>query len=401
MTREQTRSIKKTKKYIMYFLCKSTILRVSEEPDSVFSFMRQSEQRKKLGHAIQILRNLSTVPQFLYKYRSCNENNFKALEKNSVWVSSAEQFVDPYDCRIPFSIKDLPTKKINKLMKWFVFAEFIYGYKKENLSRFEDALTPSEVRKIFFSKCYDDELHIDGKQTQKFIKKNYPKEQWDTTANKIVIFDQAISRRGRGQKLRDWFKEDCGLGCLSVIDSNRKAKYICSLTETYNNPKMWEEYADNYTGFCIGYDFSQSITTDLLDDMNAVYALTGLLPVFYKNRRPKFDSYKFQLLEYKDTFYEVEDEYWSPSVEKKLYLQMLIKDTRYSNEQEWRIVIGGEESGLIWFPFATAIYMGKNISEENKAKLMEIATENNLTVYQQRIGVDKFQYDVVCPAKNT
>ena len=97
MTREQTRSIKKTKKYIMYFLCKSTILRVSEEPDSVFSFMRQSEQRKKLGHAIQILRNLSTVPQFLYKYRSCNENNFKALEKNSVWVSSAEQFVDPYD----------------------------------------------------------------------------------------------------------------------------------------------------------------------------------------------------------------------------------------------------------------------------------------------------------------
>lgn len=381
-------------------LWEETIRRISEEPNSIFNFLKKSEQQKKLDDARRIIDHLKTVPQFLYKYRNCNDNNFKALEDNSIWVSSAEQFVDPYDCRIPFSIKDLPTKKLNRLMKWFVFAEFIYGYKKENLSEFEDALTPLEVRKIFFSRCYDNELYFNEKQAQKFIKKNYPKKQWEIVADKIVTFDQAISRRGRGQKLRDWFKVDCEIGCLSTIELNRKAQFVCSLTEAYDNPKMWEEYADNYKGFCIAYDFTQDIRADLLDDLSLVCAVKGLLPVFYKKRKPKFNSYKFQLSQYKDTFYESKDEYWSPTIQLQLYLQMLVKNPKYFNEQEWRVVICGEEAGLVRFPFAAAIYIGKDISEKNKEKLIEIATKNNLNVYQQRVGVEKFQYDIVQLAKD-
>ena len=158
---------------------------------------------------------------------------------------------------------------------------------------------------------------------------------------------------------------------------------------------MWEEYADSYRGFCVGYDFSQGIRIDVLANENSVLALKGLLPVFYTNRRPKFDSYKFQIKQYEATFYETEDEYWSPTIATILQMQMLVKHPRYSNEQEWRIIVGGEEAGPIWFPFATAIYMGKDISKENKEKLIKIATKNNFSVYQQKVGVEKFQYDVV------
>lgn len=399
MTIGQKHSIRKTQKYIINILLEENIRRISEEPNSLFDFMKKSERRKKFDDAGYILDHLKTVPSFLYKYRSCNENNFKALEDNSIWVSSAEQFIDPYDCRLPFSIKDLSTRKINKLMKWFIFAEYIYGYKKENLSRYEDALTPDEVRKIFFSHCYNNELRLNEKETQKFIKKHYPKEQWDKSANKFVLFDQWISRRGRGQKLRGWFINDCEEGCLSTIEMNRRSEFVCSLTESNDNPKMWEEYADHYKGFCIGYDFSKGIRVDLLDNASTVFALKGLLPVFYTEQRLKFDSYKFQLIQYKDTFYEIEDEYWSTALASKLYMQMLLKSPSYSNEQEWRIVVGGEEPGLIWFPFATTIYMGKDISKENKEKLMEIAIKNNFNVYQQKVGVEKFQYEIVQFAK--
>ena len=399
MPSKQKHSIKKVKKHISNIIREEHIRRKSEEPNSFFDFMKKSEEQKKLDDAGCVLEHLKTVPDFLFKFRRCNEDNFKALENNSIWVSSAEQFIDPYDCRIPFSVRDLSTRKINKLMKWFVFAEYIYGYKKENLSKYEDALTPKEVREIFFSHCYDSELHFRGKEVQKFIKKKYPSEQWDKTANKFVPFDQAISRRGRGQKLRDWFRNDCEEGCLTTIEMNRRTSFVCCLTETNDNPKMWEEYADNYKGFCIGYDFSQGIKIDLLANENSVLALKGLLPVFYTNRRPKFDSYKLQLEEYKDTFYENEDEFWSPTISTKLKMQMLIKHPRYSNEQEWRIIVRGEESGPIWFPFATTIYMGKDISKENKEKLIKIATNNNFNIYQQKVGVEKFQYDVVQLAK--
>lgn len=393
--RKQIRSIKRTEKYLRDILREENLRRISEDPNLIFNILKKSEKQKKLYDAGQILAHLKTVPRFLYKYRDCNTNNFKALEDNSIWVSSAEQFIDPYDCRISFSIKDLSTNKINKLMKWFVFAEYIYGYKKENISRFENALTPKEVREIFFSHCYNEELRLNGKETQKFIKKKYPKEQWDNIANRIVLFDQFISRRGRGQELREWFKDDCEQGCLSTIELNKRDQFVCSFTETNDNPKMWEEYANQYKGFCIRYDFSQGIRIDLLDNESSVSAIEKLLPVFYTNRRPKFDSYQFQLEQYKDTFYEVEDEYWSLDIAIKLDLQMLVKNPRYLNEQEWRIVIRGEESGLVWFPFATAIYMGKDISKENKDILIKIATKNNFSVYQQRVGTEKFQYDVV------
>ena len=368
---------------------------MSENSDSIWAAMKKSEQRKQCDDAVYILEHLKTVPGVLYKYRSCNEYNFEALENNSIWVSSAESFLDPYDCRLPFSIKDLSTRKINKLMKWFVFSEYIYGYKKENLVRFEDALTPNEARKLFFSSCYNNELYFNVKAAHKFVQKNYQKEHWNKVLKKIMLFDELISRRGRGKKLRDWFKADCEKGCIETIESSRKARLVCSMTETNNNPKMWEEYASNYSGFCIGYDLSQGLRVDALGNMGLTYALKGLLPVFYIEKRPKFNSYKFQLIQYKDTFYEIEDENWTPNIATKLFMQMLIKNPKYSNEQEWRIVVGGDTPGLIWFPFATGIYMGKDIANEDKERLMQIARKNNLTVYQQKVGVASFEYEIV------
>ncbi|MCH5152531.1 MAG: DUF2971 domain-containing protein [Clostridiales bacterium] len=395
MKLKQKYRLKKTERYIRNMLLEEYFREMSEDPNSIWASLKISEQRKKFDDLGYILDHLKTVPKCLFKYRSCNANNFKALEDNSIWVSSAEQFMDPYDCRLPFSIKNLPKSKIKRLAKWFVFASYIYVNNEDNLSKDENSLTPEEVRNIFFAHCYNDDLVLNVKRTQKYIKKKYPIEQREKIVKKIVLFDQEISQRGRAQGLLDWYKAHCEEWCSSTIDLNRKARYVCSLTETNNNPKMWEEYADNYGGFCIRYDFTQGIRFDLLDVESSVYALKGLLPVFYTERRPKFNSYKFQFLQYHDTLFEIKNTSHDPDMATKLHLQTLMKNPKYSNEQEWRIVIGGEEPGLIWFPFATGIYMGKDISKENKERLMQIAKKNNLTVYQQKIGVASFEYEIV------
>ena len=115
----------------------------------------------------------------------------------------------------------------------------------------------------------------------------------------------------------------------------------------------------------------------LFENISSVNALKGLMPVFYTASRLKFNSYKFQKLQYNQVLLEKKGGIWNLNLVTNLYVQMLIKNLKYSSEQEWRIVVTGEEPGLVWFPFTKAIYMGKDISDENKTKLLEIAKNKN------------------------
>ena len=386
---------KKVKRYLRHIILEQIIRLESETPDSPWAFMKKSEKQKQMDDVGAILNHFKEIPQNLYKYRACNENNFSALEKMSIWLSSAEEFPDPYDCRLPFSVRKLSDKKINKLMKWFLFSEYIYAYEKENLSQYEYAFTPKEVRKIMFSKCYNDELVYDKVKIKKFIDKHYDSAEHPKIAIKFSYFDKLISRYGRGEKLREWFRKDCEEGCKETIGMNRRDHYVYCFTETNDNPKMWEEYADNYKGFCIGYDFSKGVRSDFLKHPSCVAAVQSISPVFYMEKRPHFDSYEYQLKQYKETFYERKKDYWDSDLASELLMQNLIKSKYYENEQEWRIIVGGDGSGLLWFPFFSAIYLGKDIEIENKKRLLKIAKKININVYQQEIGTDGFVYRII------
>ncbi len=390
---------RKVRRYLKRVILEDIIRSESEEPGSPIAFVLKSPKRKQIEDARCILEHFKEIPPNLYKYRVCNENNILALEKMCIWVSSAKDFWDPYDCRLPFSASKLSDKKINKLMKWFLFSEYIYGYNKENLSQYEEAFTPEEVRKIMFSKCYDDELFFDIQETGKFIRRYYSAEEYKIIAKKFSLFDKLISRYGRGKELREWFRKDCEEGCKETIGMHRESHYVYCLTETNNNPKMWEEYADKYKGFCIAFDFTNGIRNDLLDRPNCIAALKSISPVFYLKKRPRFDSYKYQLKQYEETFYERKTDYWDADFATELMMQNLIKNDFYKSEQEWRIIVGGDAPGLIWFPFVLAIYLGKDIDIENKKKLLKIADKINISVYQQEIGTDGFVYSLIQEAK--
>ena len=163
---------------------------------------------------------------------------------------------------------------------------------------------------------------------------------------------------------------------------------------------MWEEYSDNYSGYCIEFDFSKGIRADLLDDPGVIAVLKSILPVFYMHKKPSFDSYKYLLRQYQDTFYEKKDEYWEPELAAELTLYSLMKDAHYSSEQEWRVAVYGEDSGPLWFPFISSIYLGKDISIENRNRLLEIAEKINASVYRQIVMPSGFTYECIKQAKS-
>ena len=45
------------------------------------------------------------MPQKLYRYRTVNGYNLKALKENCLWLSSPDKFNDIYDCRLNINSK--------------------------------------------------------------------------------------------------------------------------------------------------------------------------------------------------------------------------------------------------------------------------------------------------------
>ena len=102
------KTYRQAKRYLNRIIIKTAIRRESDKDDSPIAFLRRTPFQKKEEDLSLLLDHLKEIPSKLYKYRTCNEDNFKVLENNELWLSSAENFCDPFVCRISFSIKNFP-----------------------------------------------------------------------------------------------------------------------------------------------------------------------------------------------------------------------------------------------------------------------------------------------------
>ena len=127
-------------------------------------------------------------------------------------------------------------------------------------------------------------------------------------------------------------------------------------------------------------------------------ALLLLLPVIYTENRPPFNTVRFLRMQYEDEFEQDKNsiDQWDEVFQScSFYEQMIIKHPSYAYEKEWRIVFSDYPSPLLKFPFMSAIYLGKDIGYNEKAKLIEIAKKINISVYQQTIGTYKYEYQQI------
>lgn len=146
---------------------------------------------------------------------------------------------------------------------------------------------------------------------------------------------------------------------------------IGCLCTNYKNKLMWSHYADSHKGFCIEYDYSELYVDD---------HTTLPLPVIYSEERP--------LISWKAAFDNSTENLEEAVVQ--FTKGLLTKDSIWSYENEWRILVKNTDLSDIPMPRISCVYLGASISDDNKAAILKIAKEKQYKVKQ--MVVDRGAY---------
>lgn len=165
--------------------------------------------------------------------------------------------------------------------------------------------------------------------------------------------------------LNDWEEK--------VLVHTAKLFLIGCLCTSYKNRLMWSHYADSHKGFCVEYDFSEP---------DAEVLNTLPLPVLYSKKRPLIP-------------WEAALEKTPENMEKTwrwLMIGLLTKDSEWSYENEWRILINSTDFAEVKMPRISCVYLGASILEENRNKILDIARRKHIPVKQMK--VDRGEYEL-------
>jgi hypothetical protein len=261
------------------------------------------------------------MPQLLFKYRSCTPETFEALENNFLYSSQPKLFKDPFEGPISIVIQDAMGKIIEKT----------YSSMRHEYPFLQDKPTVSSAAIIENIKSSFDSLYND--------------------------FDQNRIPTSLAKKLADYLDDFLNNEIEKILENARNMYNVCCFCAVNDGVTMWEHYADNHQGFCIGYGIKElnSAITDCT------------FPVIYKS-----DCHLF--------IHNVED------INGFNCMNMLtIKTTDWSVEKEWRTLfpqnppIHKEQ-----MPTAKAVYLGSKIDIIQEEQLRDICMRKGILLYKIR-----------------
>ncbi len=305
-------------------------------------------------------------PSSLYQYHRFDEKNRSLLKTDKMYLSNPYQFNDPYDCGV------------NLISKYQVTNKDLERCLKDDPKRFKKAfnLSNKELSKLERSKNI-------GNKLAKFIAKKRCSDQKDP--KKRIGIVAGIEK--------EIMNTPINLGRL------KENLLVTCFSENNDSILMWSHYANHHTGFCVEYDFKLGINNHLT---------RNLFPVIYTNEIFSIDEY---INSPEREFGNVMSNYMDgikvddiingglklPESAKwnNMFLisAALNKFKGWEYETEWRYVLAYEnqkESVYINVPKPKAIYLGANMSKENKGTVLEIGEERNIEIYQMQIESSKF-----------
>jgi hypothetical protein len=252
------------------------------------------------------------MPEILYKYKPLNDYTMKIIEDGELYFPSVSELNDPEE-------QEFPDYDESELTDENVFRK-IYDMAKE-----------------LYPNCSDGDLLLFVKEKQQ--------EGW--------LFDEENHERTR-QFIQDEWIGKCG---------------IFSLTTENDNPLMWEGYAEDYSGICIGFD-----KYVLQDTVHVIES-----PVRYYETLPKrglFDS------------------------PEELYMKMLsTKSTDWEYENEYRILKLNAASKTFTIPLEgiVEVIFGCKMSKDDKDELIKIISTNNpkCSMYEVKKNDKTFELDIL------
>ena len=276
-------------------------------------------------------------PEIVYKYRSISDKNIEALSNNILMAVAPSKLNDPYESASYVNYKN----RVNLIYKSFV--EYFYKRTGRRLHIEIDRINGREELFNSLMTC----LGV----------LNEDLEFWDN----IFHYSEEMLE----QKLLEIQGE--------IKQLNDEILRVCTFSQCNDSNPMWAQYAENFTGFCVGYNL-----TELREDPTDLF-----LPVRYE-----------------DTFIEINDTFFCKGEINKSFLldSLTIKFSQWSYEKEWRLVQLTNNSN--WFqnvklPNPKVIILGKNISEKDQERLIKIADALHTKCVKQRERLEKYGYDLV------
>ena len=309
-------------------------------------------------------------PAHLYKYRTCDNGfNFVMIEHEYLWADIPTNFSDPFDSLVNLQL----TSELPKIQKWLFshLGELLYY-----------SIPPKGMPPHKNGQRLSNYIKAQEKFTDKSGRYNAQK------AKTVMLLETKKLNPTQRQKTQKMFAKfaspafESELGCAikahleNVVNSLRSENLVCCLTKRKDNLKMWEDYANKYSGFVIEYDIAKAIKNS---DCAAVLAST--FPVTYYKRLPKVPLLPFIQKSFEKELYCKDLDI--SEAERQLFKQLLIKKYDYRVEEEWRII---SSVNRIPFPCISAIYTGQKIAENNLQKLIAICKKKNITLYRQKIN---------------
>ena len=294
-----------------------------------------------------------SFPQYLYKYRPLNIFTFDMLENRYVYLCPAEKLDDPSECKVDLSVRDLfeVEKGLIKFKCVDMILNMIRPYTTENNFQivrnivFRTVTPNGMVRRNFLldASCEIQELV----------------PEIDTAP--LINFLGSIPEKLDDPKIKEQLEN-----LLSLAYHARQKMGICSLSELKNSEEMWNNYADGEKGYCIEYDLKGYENINLL------------FPVVYQDNRETnivinmVAAFIGQMV--------VGMSYGQIAADRSQFMRMfLTKDTKWAYQKEWRLL--GDANYKLSAPSIHAIYLGKNMDDQNKKQMIDYCQARNIIVH--------------------
>ena len=289
-------------------------------------------------------------PIFLYKYRGFDKFAFDMLEHGYIYLCAAGKLDDPSECKVDLSIRDLFDVESGQL-------------KMNCIKKILEMIKPYTSDANYLKVC---NLVNDLSLPNGLVKRNILLEVADDLQQLVPSYNVApiinllgnLPEQFDDPKVKQYMEEMCVLAYNA-----RKKMGICSLSEVKNSAEMWQNYADNYKGYCVEYDMRNYANADLLfpviyDDQREINIVSNLVASFIGYMIKGLSSSTIQ-------------------TDKSQFIRMfLTKDVKWSYQKEWRI-LGDADCRLI-SPKINAIYLGKDVTVVNKSQMIEYCAKKNI-----------------------
>lgn len=283
-------------------------------------------------------------PTSFFKYRPFDEFAFDMLENDYIYLCPAEKLDDQSECVTTINMENyydivndsLRRECVEQIMK------MIKPYMSEDnyelaINEMYRIMTPSFNMRNNFLLDYSFELQ-----------KMCPNVDIAPVINWLVNIPKMLD----DPKI----KPQIEMLLLKGLNA-RKETGICSLAESCDIQEMWDNYADNESGYCIEYDLSD-------------YEFNNMLfPVVYEDNKETNLVMQIVATFLGQMIFQLSNK--QVDSDRSQFLRLfLTKETKWAYQKEWRLIDG---AGIkLKAPKIKRIIMGRNISLTNFEALNNI-----------------------------